>query len=396
MQVGEERSIIGRYGSRGRRRVGTAAATDADGVAVGEKAGEAGEAGARDGAEKKAGRGDVPRQQPPAVSERQPGSGETEPDGEAEPEGERTASGGGIAGRHVWWGAAAVAAAALAWSTSFSVTKLALERTPPLTVGALRFGLAALLLAVAVRLQRRWRPPSVRERLEMALAGLLGITLYFTLENFGVDLATASDATLIVASYPALTFALEFALFRQRPAPLALLGMALAVGGVVLIVRDNADAAGSQRLLGDLLLALGGLAWAAYNLLLAARRPRMSALTATYYQTFGGAVAFAALALTEYRDWGGLAPVDIGLMAYLAGVCSIGGFLCYNKGLRSISSSTAVTILNTIPVFGLVSAVVVAGESVTRIQLIGGAVVVLGVVLSLRRDVSRDDGAPKT
>lgn len=357
--MGDERNVIGRYTALARRRARQEEGADADGAGAGGKR--------------------TVRERIPRARRRPPEPGQ----------GRR---GGGA--RWAWAGAAAVGAAALAWSTSFSVTKLALERTPPLTVGALRFCLAAVLLAVAVRLQRRWKPPSVRERLEMAAAGLLGITLYFGLENFGVDLATASDATLIVASYPVVTFALEFALFRRRPAPAALLGMALAVGGVVLIVRDNADSAGSQRLLGDLLLALGGLAWAAYNLLLVARRPRMSALTATYYQTLGGGLAFAAAALTEHRDWGGLAPVDIGLMAYLAGVCSIGGFLCYNVGLRSISSTTAVTILNTIPVFGVVSAVVVAGESVTKMQILGGAVVVAGVVLSLRRDPSGHDESP--
>jgi drug/metabolite transporter (DMT)-like permease len=48
------------------------------------------------------------------------------------------------------------------------------------------------------------------DRKRVALSGLFGITLYFTLENIGVCMTSASNAALIVASFPALTTLLEF------------------------------------------------------------------------------------------------------------------------------------------------------------------------------------------
>lgn len=289
----------------------------------------------------------------------------------------------------VWLGGGAVAAAALIWSTSYAVTKVLLERIPPITIGALRFALASALLAVLVRRQRGWRPPPWRHRAAMGLAGLLGITAYFTLENAGVDLATASDAALIVAAYPVISFVVEYALGRSVPSAARLAGMALAVAGVALVVSGGTGGSSNHRLLGDLLLTLAGLVWAVYNIVAGRTGAGVSALTATYYQILFGTAAFAALSPIEIARWHAPTAKDALLVVYLAVVCSIAGFFAYMLGLGRVSGTTAVTVLNLIPVFGVVSAVVIAGESVRAVQLAGGAAIVAGVCLSLRHDVVR-------
>src|ERR1039458_4510150 len=53
-----------------------------------------------------------------------------------------------------WTAVAAVLLAALIWSTSFAVTKVTLRALPPLTIGALRFALAAIVLGVIVHARR--------------------------------------------------------------------------------------------------------------------------------------------------------------------------------------------------------------------------------------------------
>src|SRR4051812_18682514 len=74
---------------------------------------------------------------------------------------------------------AAVSAAALIWSPSSAVTKGTLPRIPPMTVGAIRFTVAAAILAIAVRSRTDTRLPTVRQRLHIGAAGLLGISAYF-------------------------------------------------------------------------------------------------------------------------------------------------------------------------------------------------------------------------
>lgn len=221
--------------------------------------------------------------------------------------------------------AGSVVAAALLWSSSYAVTKKVLAEVGPLTIGAIRFTLAAGILFVVVRL-RRGAParPDLKQRRAMYGTGLLGITVYFVLENIGVQLSAASDASLIVATYPLMTMVLERVVLRT-PVPLHRIGGVLLAGaGAALVVRSGSKAGGSARWAGDLLL-----------------------------------------------------------LGYLAAACSVGGFLFYNYGLRRMTSSAAVNILNLVPVCGVISAVLIDGETVRPIQLIGGAVIIAGVSIGV-------------
>lgn len=55
---------------------------------------------------------------------------------------------------------------------------------------------------------------------------------YFAAENIGVQHTSASNASLIVASFPAMTALLEFIIYRRRLERKKLFGIILAFGGV--------------------------------------------------------------------------------------------------------------------------------------------------------------------
>jgi drug/metabolite transporter (DMT)-like permease len=288
---------------------------------------------------------------------------------------------------------AAVLVAAFIWSSSFAVTKVALADIPPLTIGALRFVVAAVLLGAVVHGHRAAVLPTPRQRVHIGVAGLLGITGYFALENIGVDLATASDATLIVASYPIITLVLEFLWGKVSFSPVRLVGMVLAIGGVWLVVQNGSQSApngGDHRLLGDLILLSGGVVWATYNIVAQRDRSGASPVVVTYYQTLAGAGGFVLLSLSEASSWtmpSGGSWLRIG---FLAVFCSVVAFLLYNFGLRTLAPSVAVNLLNIVPVTGLIWAVVLAGEKLAGLQILGGAIVIVGVTLGLLRSPHPD------
>jgi drug/metabolite transporter (DMT)-like permease len=241
-----------------------------------------------------------------------------------------------------------------------------------------------VLLGIMVRMRRHpVARPEARQRRMIYVSGLLGITVYFVLENIGVELSTASDASLIVATYPLMTMLLELVVFRTRMPLLRVGGVLLATVGAFLVVRNGAEVGGSDRWLGDILLLLGGLVWAGYNVLGKQAGRGQDAVSLTYYQTVAGAAGFLLASLLEAGDWrmpDGTASV---LLAYLAVACSVGGFLLYNYGLRRMTSSVAVNILNLVPVFGVLGAVVINGETVRLPQVLGGVIIIAGVVLGM-------------
>jgi drug/metabolite transporter (DMT)-like permease len=282
------------------------------------------------------------------------------------------------------WHMPAVVAAVLIWSLSFVATKVAFKAFPPLTLGTLRFGFSAFLLGVVLLMQRGFVRPAPGDLGRLAVSGVLGITIYFSLENLGVKLATAADAALIVASYPAITMLLEMLIYRTRISGIRFGGVGLAIAGVYLIVRESVTGGGGHRLAGDLILAATGLVWSFYNFVTRRVVNKYPTVLITFYQTVAGALAFLPLAWIERDQWQPPAPDSLLALLYLGLFCSVIAFLLYAYGLKGLTSSAAVTLMNLVPVFGVLFAVVFLHEPVGIAQCLGGVIVIAGIALSVK------------
>lgn len=288
-----------------------------------------------------------------------------------------------------------VSSAVLLWSTSFVATKLALGDIPPLTLAALRFWLAAgLMIAIVAAMGQLVRPTAV-DALWFAVGGLLGITGYFSLENLGVHFATAADAALLVAAYPAITLLREAIVYRSAVSWPRLASAGVAMIGVALIVYSSfEESGGDRRVLGDVLLVASGVVWALYNFVTRRSLRTCPALTVTYYQTVAGAVAFLPHVWIERDRWQVPAAGSLLAVVYLGVFCSVLAFLLYARGLRGLDAGTAVGLMNLVPVFGLVLALLVLREPVQLVQVVGGLVVITGVAMSVRQASRVGGNAP--
>jgi len=105
------------------------------------------------------------------------------------------------------------------------------------------------------------------------------------------------------------------------------------------------------------------------------------ALTTNAYQiTFATIVLYVA-SLRNGIPWGEIASSpDILLnLGYLGIFCSAVGYLLYLSALRSLGPTLVSAFINLVPVFGVAGSALILGERVTLVQLIGGAIVILGI-----------------
>ena len=285
----------------------------------------------------------------------------------------------------------AVIGAAFLWSTSFAVTKVVLRDVGALTLGALRFLAAGILLiTICLFVRVRLRAP-LRSHAVVAGAGLVGITIYFSLENYGVALATATDAVLIVASYPVMTMVAEAIFHHRQPATINVAGALVAFAGVALVTANKPAQEVPYRPWGIIFLLLGGLAWTAYNMMSAQKQVnvtsnrRLGVLITTGLQNLWGGIGFCLLVpiLPEGVNTN-LRSSAVWLIIYLAIGCSAVAFLLYTFGLTALKPSQAVAMLNLVPVFGVVWAIAIAGEHITPLKAIGAVTIIVGVAMNAR------------
>ncbi|OPH61380.1 multidrug ABC transporter permease [Paenibacillus ferrarius] len=277
----------------------------------------------------------------------------------------------------------AVIIAILLWSTSFVGTKIAYNSFPPLTLGAARFVIASLILGAIMLSRKEFIRPAPKDIGLMALSGILGTTLYFALENIGLELTTASSAALIVASYPAIAALMEFIFFRVKISWLKGLGIVMAIAGVYQISGGSSGGI-AGNLTGNLILILAGVVFAAYNFTTRKVVKNYSMVTVSFYQTIAGTLAFLPLAWIERARWQVPSTESLWTLLYLGVFCSVAAFMLYNYGLRNLSSGTAMALMNLVPLFGVIFSTLFLHEVLHIFDLIGGMIIIVGVILSVQ------------
>ena len=136
--------------------------------------------------------------------------------------------------------------------------------------------------------------------------------------------------------------------------------------------------------LGDLLVLAGVLAAAGYTILVRRFGTDCDPLALTTGQFTVATVAVAPMVLLARITGAESVPVQVGAQFWLAAIAvGVGGFglafLLYNRAIKTLTATASALVLNLIPVFGVLAAVLCLDESLDAAQLIGGGLILTSV-----------------
>lgn len=287
----------------------------------------------------------------------------------------------------------ALAMAVLFWGSSFPATKMVLRGFPPMAYVFLRFAGASIFFALF--LLRRRRRLSRSTHLKLLLMSIFEPVLYFAFESVGMQFTSASSASIIISAVPAVVALLAGIFLAERLSTREWAGVILSVLGVLLLAAfdDNPDYA-SSSLLGNLLILGSVLSAALYMILARHLSTEVTAMELTSYQVIYGGIIFLPVFLLRLPAvrWGAVGIDSILALLFLIVFATLVAFFSYNFALTRIHASRAAVFLNGIPVVSVLVSASLLGERLGELQLIGGAVVILGVTLTNLRRRTRKGG----
>lgn len=266
------------------------------------------------------------------------------------------------------------------WGTVFVATKEVMGEAGPFTVAAGRFAIGfAVLFPLARRKGFRLRHVFSRAYL---LFGFMGVFLAYGLQNLSLVFSSASDATLVIAAQPAAVVMMGMLFLRERLPVARMLGIGLAMLGVLLVSGVSFSSGGADALLGNALMVGSVLAYGAYaaqGRVFGVDQPA-SLITAA---SFGAGLLFLTpVAAGEMYLYG---VPELGtegwiLLSYLGVSTTAATFLLLNYALRHLEAGAAGLYFNLLPVTGLAFAILF-GSRVGPIELVGGSLAIAGVLL---------------
>jgi drug/metabolite transporter (DMT)-like permease len=233
----------------------------------------------------------------------------------------------------------------------------------------------------------------------LALLGFSGITLHQWLQATGLQTASATVTSWIVASIPVFVALLGWLVLRERLGLWRVAGIVLAAAGVSLIV-SNGDLrgllAGTAGTPGDILIGLSAINWAIFTILSKRLMERGTALQPVtmmlYVMGFGWLFSLVWMGFAG----GGEAILRLSAngwwaMAFLGIACSGLAYLFWYDALDRIDATQAGVFLYFGPLVTAALAWPVLDEPVSGAMLAGGAAILLGVWMVNR--VKRPSGS---
>jgi len=216
--------------------------------------------------------------------------------------------------------------------------------------------------------------------------------LYFTFETIGLQYTSATKTSLIIATIPVVVLCLSAMFLNERLKLLNLLGIFFSLAGVSLLVFGDGtglDFGGSFY--GDFLIFGAVLAASAYMIMTRRLGNTIPSHQITGLQIIFGAVLFFPAFLYDLPrfDWQNVSNQALVAVAGLTLFATIGAFLCYNYALTKIPAARASVCINGIPLVTAFGAWLLLGETLSSVQMVGAAIVLVSVFLANHEPQSR-------
>ena len=271
---------------------------------------------------------------------------------------------------------AALIAAGVLWGTTVPLSKLALVWLGPAWLAFARFGVAAtvlLLFAGRDKVRSVCRPA-------VLASGAVGYGGSVLLQNLGIVRTSVTHAALIVGATPVLIAIITAVCHRTMARPVAWAGFAVSLVGVGLVASGKG---GGATLGGDGLVLASQVISAGFTVaqvrLLRDRDP----VAVTGVQFLGAAIAMLPIAV--FTEGAPTAPPGLGTLLAVAALAFCGTvlpFTLFAYAQSRVAADVAGAFLNLEPLVGAVAGAVAFGDPAGLAQAVGGAAILIGIVLS--------------
>ena len=271
----------------------------------------------------------------------------------------------------------------LIWGATPASGKFTVEAFSPLMITGMRFALIALVLFAWLFLthdKKSLRPPK-DVLIVTFFMGVMGILVHNGLLFTGLNYTTATNTALIESIGPTATTLLAFLFLGERLNPLGWVGIAVScVGALTIVTKGSISVLINLSFnIGDILILICEVAWSCYVVISWRIHGRLGTIGVTAWSgLFGSLLCFAVGGVT-----GTLHVYEVGTKALLG----IFAFVAWNFAVQQVGASKAGVFVYIVPLTGGLFGVLLLGEPLHYSQLVGAALILSGVVVTVKAKV---------
>ena len=285
---------------------------------------------------------------------------------------------------------------ALLWGMNPPVIKLGLQYIPPLPYNVARMVVGSVVALIALWMSGSYRRPSRADLWILFRASIFGFFVFQIFFTEGIQRTTSGNAAFMFCLLPVFVLLLNRFYGFDTINRAVVIGIACSIAGIVLIVLGAGRelSVAGNHLLGASLILLSQVGYAYYTVFSKELLDRYSTYQVTASMMLVTTILLLAVSVPDMRNvpWAALPASAWGSVVFSAvfGLC-LGNFL-WIWGSGVIGTSRSSVFNNLTPVFAVITAYFLLGETFGSMQAVGAVFVFAGVYITRNRDrfIGRD------
>lgn len=270
------------------------------------------------------------------------------------------------------------------WGPSFLFIKIAVVEIPPITLAALRIGVAAILINIYLFITGNRLPWNFKFWRDVAFVGLFAHTIPFILINWGQQYIDSALASILNAITPLSTIGLAAIFVKEDKMTFnKLAGSMIGLLGLLILISPNFSLSFEASFLGLLAVSIGA---SAYGVALVYARLNLTSVKSI--QAPSGQLLITSLYMIPLAlvvdGVPSISNISMEVIWSILGLASMGtavAFVIYYKLLESAGPTFVSLVTYLMPIYGVVLGFVFLNEIITGEAIAGGIIILLGVMV---------------
>lgn len=275
----------------------------------------------------------------------------------------------------------ALAGAIVGYGGLWPVTRIALETIPPLWFATMRIGLGAAILfgVLAAMGQLKW---PTRHDLPLVLSvAVIMMATYSVLMHLALQFVEAGRAALLGYTTPLWVLPAAYLILGERPSRRRLVGVAIAVAGLVLLFDPASfDWDDGEVVAGNLMLVFCAMCWSVCIIHIRKHQPLRTPFQLAPFQLSLAAVLIGIFALAiDPLPTFPFSGRELAVLGYGSVMGTAVAMLSVTTCLRYLPTTVSTVGLLGVPVFALILSVGFLGETLTPELTTGVILIFIGI-----------------
>jgi drug/metabolite transporter (DMT)-like permease len=268
-----------------------------------------------------------------------------------------------------------------------TVGKIVLQKIPALSLVGFRVGIATLIIVLIQVFKKDLWLKDKKDYYKFAILSLFGVSLNQLFFIGGLSLTKASNSALLAVTIPIFALIISVFLKTERLRKIKIIGILIALFGVLLLIDPRKASFSSETTLGDFMIIINSFCYGIYVVTSKETILKYGAIKSTAWIFFFGSLICVPLGLYSFSsvnmndlDWKTWAMVlHIGI------VCTTLPYLLISWSLARVNPSTVAVFVYLQPLIGFSLAVLFLGEQFTQYTIFAAILIFIGVYFATKK-----------